>query len=245
MDVLIPIIASIIVSLISLVGIAFLYFKTLEKTLKYLVAFAAGALLGGAFFHLIAEASDLQTEKNFIEIGVNIIGGFIVFLLIEKFLYWHHCHEKKNCMHHISYMNLIGDFVHNFLDGIAIGISFGISLYTGIATTLAIALHEIPQEIGDMAILIHFGLKKTKAIILNFLVSLSAIIGAIVGFYLSDVEMISRYLMAFSAGGFIFIATTDLIPEMKKEESKKESIILLIVFAIGIIVLYLAKILFE
>ena len=245
MDILIPIIAASVVSLISLVGIFFLYYRPSEKIIKYLVAFAAGALLGGAFFHLIAEAFEKQIEKNFIEIGLMTIAGFVAFLITEKFLYWHHCHMKKNCTHQISYMNLIGDALHNFLDGIAIGISFTISLPTGIATSLAIALHEIPQELGDMATIIHFGIKKTKALLLNLLVALVAIIGAIVGFYLSDIEIFRISLMAFSAGGFIFIGKTDLIPEMKKEESKKESIFLMIAFLTGLALLYLAKILFE
>ncbi|MEM4137724.1 MAG: ZIP family metal transporter [Candidatus Anstonellaceae archaeon] len=244
MNVIIPIIASITVSIISLIGLIF-YFKKIEKYLYFLVAFSAGALLGGAFFHLISEA--LEITENFELIATYVLIGFIVFFILEKFLFWHHCHDREpTCKHHISYMNLYGDFLHNFIDGLVIGSTFYIDINLGIATTIAIILHEIPQEIGDMGILLHFGMKKSKAIFLNFLVSLGAIGGALVGFYLSEnIEPLKLFIISFAGGGFIYIASADLVPELHKEQNKKYSFFGLVMFTLGILILYLAKIMFE
>jgi zinc and cadmium transporter len=247
MDILYPILAATLVSLLSLIGLVF-YSKKFQNLLIYFVAFSAGALLGGAFFHLLVEA--LEINNNFLEISIYLILGFSAFFILENFLYWHHCHQSsKECTHHISYLNLIGDFFHNFLDGLAIGISFLVSPSVGLASTLAIASHELPQEMGDMAILLHFGLKKSKAILLNFLISLTSILGAIFGFYFSQsFEPIKSIFLSFCAGNFVYMAASDLIPEIKSEKTKKGPIhagILFFVFIIGIVFLFLIKILFE
>lgn len=245
MSVLIPILASLVVSLISLIGI-FFYFEKFSKFIFYLVAFSAGALLGGAFFHLLPEASEI-TNNDQLMVSTYILGGFVLFFILEKFLFWHHCHDKEpSCKHHLSYMNLYGDLLHNFLDGIVIGAAFSINFEVGITTSIVIILHEIPQEFGDIATLLHFGLKKSKAIFLNFLVSLSAVLGAIVGFYVSEIiQPLKVVLLAITAGGFIYIASADLVPELQKEKNPRNSFFLLLTFIIGIIILYAAKVFFE
>ncbi|MCX8163093.1 MAG: ZIP family metal transporter [Candidatus Micrarchaeota archaeon] len=244
MELIFALAAAIIVSLFSLVGLI-IYSPKISKYIYLLVAFAAGALLGGAFFHLIDEA--LEIAKNFEQVAIFVLSGFVLFFILEKFLFWHHCHDKEpQCKHHLSYMNLYGDVLHNFIDGLAIGTAFSIDINIGIATSAVIILHEIPQELGDMGILLHFGMKKSKALFLNFLVSLSAVLGSVVGFYLSEnIEPLKLVLICIAAGGFIYIASADLVPELHKEQNKKYSFIGFLLMLGGIILLYIAKILFE
>lgn len=211
--------ASILVSLLSLVGVLFLSLKEkiLNQILLYLVAFSAGSLLGAAFLHLLPEAIESQ-KQNF---GIAILAGFILFFIIEKFLHWHHCHKNQNC-HHIktlSYMNLVGDAVHNFIDGLLIAASFSVSFNLGFITTINLIFHEIPQEIGDFGVLIHGGFKKSKALLFNLISASTALLGTIIGLLISSKnETISAFLIPLAAGGFIYIAATDLIPELKESQ---------------------------
>jgi len=229
------IIATLIVSLISLLSIVFLAIKekSLNKLLLFLVALSAGVLLGTAFFHLIPEIS---TKENAF---VYVVLGFILFFIIEKYLYWQHCHKGKCHVHTFAYMNLFGDFIHNFLDGLIIASSFLISLPLGITATIAIIIHEIPQEISDFGVLLYGGFSKKKAIFLNFLTALTAVIGGIVGYFLSSSSLLVLSIIpAIAAGGFIYIACSDLIPEMKKDTTKL-SILHFIIFLLGIVLTYL------
>lgn len=239
-------IATILISCLSLVGVIGFIIKDriLKSIALMLVAFSTGSLLGGAFFHLLPESiGDGENLNPFIY----LLFGIIIFYILERFLKWHHCHENDNCaVHSFSYMSLFGDGLHNFIDGLVIVSAFSISIEIGVATSIAIASHEIPQEFGDFGILIHGGMKKTKAIFWNLLVSLSAIVGVIIGYFLLDsIENISLILLPIAAGGFIYISMSDLIPELHKEKSLKKSLIYFVMFVFGLSFMYLIKIIFE
>ncbi|MEM2974171.1 MAG: ZIP family metal transporter [Candidatus Micrarchaeia archaeon] len=226
-----------LVSLLSLIGSLFLAIKeaVVRKILIILVSLSAGALIGGAFLHLIPEAiNSLETSTAF---EYTLI-GFISFFLIEKVLHWRHCHDKRCTVHTFAYINLFGDVVHNFIDGAVIAASFMASIPLGIATTLAIALHEIPQELGDFGVLLYGGFKKTKALFLNFICALVAILGGISSYFLSGyIEGSIVFLLPFAAGGFIYISASDLIPEIRKETNIKKSFTTLAIFIIGILLM--------
>ena len=229
-------ISVVIVSLVSLIGVWTLSIKTerLKAILIYLLAFSAGALFGDAFIHIFPEIG-----KNGFSIysSLFVLSGIGLFFVIEKFIHWQHCHMPitEEHAHPFAYMNLIGDGLHNFIDGSIIAASFLVNIPLGIATTLAVILHEIPQEIGDFGVLLHGGFSKEKALGLNFLTALTAIIGAvitlIVGRFFANVSL---FLLPIAAGGFIYIAGSDLIPELHKETAVKRSLMQLIAFLLGI-----------
>ncbi|NUN11656.1 ZIP family metal transporter [Candidatus Micrarchaeota archaeon] len=234
--------ATIIVSTISLVGILTLSIndKKLHSMLKYLVSFSAGALIAAAFFDLLPEALEITTQEN--ALLLTLI-GIVSFFIVEKFLYWHHHHEH----HHegeeleqpFTKLNLIGDGIHNFVDGSIIAASFIQSTELGIISSLAIIAHEIPQEIGDYSLLIYGGLTKKKALFYNFLTALTAIIGALLTFFFSDlIPNLLQIIIPIAAGHFIYIACADLVPEMHKEKNTKHSIIQFAAFSIGIILIF-------
>jgi zinc and cadmium transporter len=231
----------IIVSLASLVGIFTLSLKDsiLRKMLLYMVSFSAGAMLGGAFLHLLPE---IVAEVGFgIEISLYILLGILSFFAIEKFIHWRHCHipTSESHPHPFAYMNLFGDGVHNLIDGLVIGASYIVSIPLGIATTLAVLFHEIPQEIGDFGVLLHGGFKKRRALFMNFLTALTAVIGAAAALILSAyIEGMTIFLIPFAAGNFLYIATSDLIPELKKECGARKSAGQLIFILLGIGVMY-------
>jgi zinc and cadmium transporter len=232
------------IALIAFIGVFALALNDhlLNKILLILVSFSAGALMGGAFLHLLPESIE-KSEGT--DIFLFVLVGFILFFIIEKVLHWRHCHKGKCDVHTFHYMNLIGDSVHNFIDGLIIAASFIVSTALGFTTTIAIAAHEIPQEIGDFGVLIYGGFKKKKAIILNFIVALTVVAGGIVGYLISKTaEDVAVYLLPFAAGGFIYIAATDLIPEIKKELNIKKSMATIFVFLCGILIMWLIKFIF-
>lgn len=244
------ILATIVVSLISFVGIITLALKEklLNKILLVLIGLSAGALIGGAFLHLLPETIEGSEEFGvpLLDVFVFVIVGFILFFIIEKVLHWRHCHKGECDVHTFRYMNLIGDSIHNFIDGMIVAASFVTSIPLGITTTIAISTHEIPQEIGDFGVLIYGGFSKKKALLLNFFVALTAVIGGIVGYFISSiVENIVLYVLPFAAGGFIYIAATDLVPEIKKELDMKKYMATLAVFICGILIMWLTKIMFH
>lgn len=230
----------IIVSLISLIGVfAFtINQEKLKKILIYLVSFAAGTLLGGAFIHLIPEA--FTDGKNPQCIAVYILAGIVFFFVMEKLVKWRHCHEIAcdKHPHPFSYNILIGDSLHNFIDGMIIAGSYLISIPLGLATTLAVIFHEIPQELGDIGSLLHGGFSRAKAILYNFLTALMAVVGAIAVLVLNESIMeLSDFLIPFAAGGFIYIASSDLIPELHKETKPSRSLLQLMSFVFGIAIM--------
>jgi zinc and cadmium transporter len=227
----------IIVSLVSLVGVFFLSLgdSLLKKYVQVLISLAIGGLLGDAFIHLIPESFKEIADKTLV--GILIIAGIIFFFSIEKLIHWHHHGEDKenNQIHPVGKLILFTDGFHNMIDGIILGVSFIVSLPVGIATTLAIILHEIPQEIGDFAVLIHSGYTKKKALIFNFFSALMAVLGMILAF--SFGKVIENYLMLFlpiAAGGFIYIAVADLIPELQKTIQVKRSLVQISAVLLGV-----------
>jgi zinc and cadmium transporter len=211
----------IIISAISLVGVLVLWLKDqqLNKILLYLVSFSVGGLFGDAFIHLIPEGIE---ESGFgISFSLLILLGLLSSFIVEKFLQWRHCHipTSSEHPHSFAYMNLFGDAVHNLIDGLIVGGSYIASIPIGISTTLAVIFHEIPQEIGDFGVLIHGGFNKTKALRFNFLTALTAILGAVIALVLgATLEGFTPFLIPFAAGNFIYIAGSDLIPELRKDE---------------------------
>ena len=199
--------------------------------------------MGGAFLHLLPEAIESNTGPDAFII---VLVGFIIFFIIEKVLHWRHCHKGGCEVHTFTYMNLIGDSIHNFIDGLIMAASFTISIPLGVTTTIAISSHEIPQEIGDFGVLIYGGFSKKKALTLNFLVALTAVLGGITGYLISNlIENIAIFILPFAAGGFIYISATDLIPEIKKEMNMKKYMATLLVFIIGILIMWITKYVFN
>lgn len=233
--------ASVVVSLISLIGIVTLLIKdkVLYRILYLLIGFSAGALIGGAFLHLLPEALE-QAKSN--SVFFYTILGFICFFILEKYFYWRHCHNGVCDVHVFTYLNLIGDGIHNFSDGLVIGASFIINIKFGIITTLVIIFHEIPQEIGDFGVLVYGGFNKIKALVYNFIFALSCILGTIIGYLLSQkTGQFSGFLLPFTAGGFIYVASCDLIPELHKQPSLKRATWSLVAFLLGILFILSAR----
>jgi len=244
------ILATIIVSLISFVGIVTLALKdsALNKILLVLIGLSAGALMGGAFLHLLPETIEKSEIYNVpvLDLFLFVLVGFILFFIIEKVLHWHHCHKGQCDVHTFRYMNLIGDSIHNFIDGLIMAASFVVSIPLGITTTIAISVHEIPQEIGDFGVLIYGGFSKKKTLTLNFIVALTAVIGGIVGYFISSlIDNTVLYILPFAAGGFIYIAATDLVPEIRKELNMKKYMATLFVFICGILLMWMTKVFFP
>ncbi len=222
--------ATFVVSLISFVGVICLALKEniLNKILLILIGLSAGALMGGAFLHLLPEAVE---KSSGLDVYLFVLIGFILFFLIEKVLHWRHCHKGECDVHTFQYMNLVGDSIHNFIDGMIMAASFVVSVPLGITTTIAISTHEIPQEIGDFGVLLYGGFSKRRAITLNFVVALTAVLGGIVGYFVSSlIDNIVLFILPFAAGGFIYIAATDLVPEIRKELDMKKYMATLVVF---------------
>ncbi len=241
-----------IVSLLSLVGAVTLFFgrQKVEKFLIYLVGFSAGALLGDAFLHLIPES--VESAGGFVPIiSLYILIGIFFAFIVEKILHWGHTHH----FHHIEdrkdkqkrkgkekstlgYMNLFGDAMHNFVDGIVIGASYLVSVPLGFATTLAVVFHEIPQELGDFGVLLHSGFNRKKALLFNFFSACLAIAGGIIAIWLSSrIEGLLLFLIPFTAGNFIYIASSNLIPELQKEPRLGRSVAQLVSMVAGIVVM--------
>jgi zinc and cadmium transporter len=231
----------IIISAISLVGVLVLWLKTsqLNKILLYLVSFSVGGLFGDAFIHLIPEAIE---ESGFgTSVSVLILFGILSSFIVEKFLQWRHCHIPTSAEHphSFAYMNLFGDAVHNLIDGLIVGGSYLASIPVGVSTTLAVIFHEIPQELGDFGVLIHGGFNKTKALRFNFLTALTAVLGAVIALVLgAALEGFIPLLIPFAAGNFIYIAGSDLIPELRKDKpDPKKAALQVISITLGVAIM--------
>ena len=234
-----------LVSLVAFIGIVLLFLKQalLEKILLGLVAFSAGALLGGAFLHLLPESIEKAGLDNLLNVFLFLILGFVAFFVLEHFIRWHHHHAKEHPeIMPFSYLILVSDALHNFIDGVIIAAAFVVAIPLGVVTVLAVFLHEIPQEIGDFGVLIYGGFKKTRALFLNFLSAVLAMLGGIVGFFLSEKlgENIV-YLLPFAAGNFIYIAASDLLPEIKQKLNPPKSFVHFLIFLLGIGLMLLLK----
>lgn len=230
-----------LVSLISVIGVVSLPFnkERFKNILIYFVSFSAGALFGDTFIHLLPEATK-QAGGFSLSIGLFVLCGVGISFLIEKLICWRHCHLPitENHVHRFVYMNLFGDSIHNFIDGLIIGATYLTSIPIGIATTLAIILHEIPQEIGDFAVLLHGGFSRRKAILFNFLTALTAVLGTLAALFLGSIlKNPDSFLIPFAAGNFIYIAGSDLIPELHKETETAKNMIQFASFITGILVM--------
>lgn len=227
-----------IVSAISLIGIFTLSLRdSFIKGITFvLVGIATGALLGDAFIHLIPES--LEEAANPTILALTIIAGILIFFVLEKFLHWHHHQGLEGSepeIHPVGKMILVSDGVHNFVDGLIIAASYLVSIEVGVATTIAVILHEIPQEIGDFGVLLHAGYTKTKALFYNFVSALFAVLGASVALLLGGAtETFTAWLIPIAAGGFIYIALTDLIPELHKTKSLRHSALQLLAVMFGV-----------
>ena len=211
--------STLVVSSISLLGLflIFIKVKNLEKITLFLVSFAVGGLLGDAFIHLIPESFENFSPTI---ASVFLLSGILIFFIMEKILRWHHCHEV-DCHQeekHVITLNLVGDSVHNYIDGALIAASFQLSTFVGLTTTLAVILHEIPQEIGDFGIFIHHGVSVKKTVIYNFVSALTSFLGVFT-IFLFNYDF-SSYVIPITAGGFIYLALTDLTPELHRHDPK-------------------------
>ena len=246
-------ISVIIISLISFVGLFFISVneKILKGIIFILVSFSVGALFGDAFVHLIPEAFESGISASVI--SAFILLGIIIFFVLEKFIHWRHSHTEADevCEAHsefhnkemqikpAGYMILLSDTAHNFLDGIIIAASYMVSVEVGITTTIAVILHEIPQEIGQFGLLLHYGFSKFKALLFNFYSALSAILGAIVALLLgAKIDGFTPFIISIAAGGFIYIAGSDLVPEIHKTSDPKKSVIQFISILGGIALMF-------
>jgi len=232
-------------SLIAWVGLVTLFFKEkmLKKIILPLVAFSAGALLGGAFLHMIPEA--IAELGSSIAVFLWLLLGFTLFLLLEQFIHWHHCHKTPSeHKHPVTYLILISDGVHNFLGGLAIAGAFIVDIKVGIVTWLACAAHEVPQELGDFGILIHVGWEKCKVLLYNFLSALTIVAGGLIAYFLASRIDVS-FLLPFAAGNFIYIASSDLIPEIKHSDNLKHNLIHFTAFVLGVLLILAVRLMFE
>lgn len=231
-------IACILISALSLVGLAVFFIKEsfLQKTLLLLVSLSAGALLAGAFFHMLPEA--LAQEADTRKVFLFLIIGFVSFFFLEQFIHWHHCHKTPS-QHKspVTYLVLFADTVHNFFDGLAIGASFLVDFHLGVTTWLVSAAHEIPQELGDFGVLVHGGWSKKKALLFNLFSSLTAVLGGLVAYFFAG-KLEAPLLLAFSAGGFIYIACSDLIPEIKNKNCFSENSRHFLFFLLGLALVF-------
>lgn len=245
-SVIYSLIAVLVVSLVSIfaIGIVVVLRNKSSTVTRSLISFAAGALLGDVFIHIFP---DVVEEYGWtITSSIVVIFGILLAFVIEKYVHWHHCRrsEDKSHVHSLAMMNLVGDGIHNFIDGLAIAAAFIVNIPTGIATTVAIMAHEIPQEIGDFAVLIYSGMKTRRAVMLNFVTALTALLGVVVGFTLVGRDStIVPFLLPFAAGNFIYIACSDLIPELKKDETVRAGAMQVIMFVLGVGAMYVITLL--
>ncbi len=217
--------------------------KLLKKVIIYLVAFSAGGLLGGAFFHLIPESLEDISDPDLL--FVYVLVGFSLFFILERILRWHHCHQPDCQTHrHLGWMNLVGDGIHNLIDGLVIYAAFAVGPELGIPVTVSIIFHEIPQELGDFGVLIYAGFSKARALMYNFISALFAVFGVLIGFFVFNLTQCgSCFLLPLAAGGFIYIAASDLIPEIHKQEQNVKAVISFFVFILAAVMMLVIKIL--
>lgn len=229
------ILAAFLVSLTTLAGIVTLFFtkRFLDNIVSILIALSTGTLLGAAFLDLLPEASEVLEVKS---IFIYLLAGIIVFFLVERLLFWYHCHDGKCDTHKtMPYMILFGDAVHTFIDGVVLAATFLTDTTLGIAATIAIVLHELPHELSDFFVLIYSGFSRTRALLYNLLVASMHFVGILTTyyFYIRSEEQIA-YLLPIAAGGFIYIALADLMPELHKEVNFKKIFLQLVLMFVGI-----------
>lgn len=216
------------------------------------MSFAIGALLGAAFLALLPHAVTVNQNVDFHDLGLTILLGLLGFFLLEKMVLWRHCHSTHCEVHTPDHEHqhdkdasgtliIIGDAVHNLVDGVLIAAAFMTDIDLGIVTALAVAAHEIPQEVGDFAILLNSGYQRGRALFFNILASMATLVGAVIAYYsLQSMQGALPYILAIAASSFIYIAVADLIPGLHKRTELRETLQQIILIALGVIVIYLA-----
>jgi len=233
------IISTVLISLMSLVGIFFISIKegTLKKIVSRLVVFATGVLLGGALIHLIPEAFELSANAP-----LWVLAGVVLFFILEKFLFWRHCHNGVCEIHPVRYLNLFGDGIHNFVDGTVIAAAFVADFRLGVVTSIVALAHEIPQEIGDFGILVYSGLSRGRALFFNLICGTTCVLGGIVTFFFATrITNLAPILIAFAGGNFLYMALVDLLPAFRRVDGVRETVVELILFCTGIFFMWLLK----
>lgn len=247
MSLIYALVSVIFVSFLSLVGVFLISWdeRKLDRALFVLISFAAGAIIGTAFFDLLPEAFELGGSSVFLYTAF----GFVAFFFLERSIYWYHGHghecegelkvpECVGVVKNYVYLNLIGDVFHNLIDGMVITTTFFIDIPLGITTTLAVIFHELPQEIGDFAILIYGGFTKRKALIFNFLSALTALLGVFAAYLFVDyVNAFSGALLGAATGGFIYISAGELLPELQKENIPRKAVVQYSMFILGLLLI--------
>jgi len=238
--------ATLAISLTAWIGVLSLFLNEdlLDDLLLLLVALAAGSLIGGAFLHLLPRAIAETGTSDTVGLFLWLIVGFCTFYVLEQFIGWHHHHVATHDNETVSYLVLVSDALHNFIDGVVIAGSFLTSVQVGLVTTLAIALHEVPQEIGDYGVLLYGGFEPRRALVLNYVTQATVIVGGLVGVVVADaVGGLPTALLAFAAGNFVYIASADLVPEIKRSQSGRRAVLHFLVFAAGILLMLGVRIL--
>lgn len=230
--------------------------KVRSRLVPHLVSFAIGSLLGAAFLGLLPHAMEGRGVEDFHVMFLTVLLGLLSFFLLEKMVLWRHCHSE-HCEAHghdhdhgqnqnneanaTGLMVLLGDAMHNFVDGVLIAAAFLTDVHLGIVTAFAIAAHEIPQEVGDFIVLLHSGFTRAKALLFNVLASLTTVIGALLAYWwLEDMEGLLPYVLAVAASSFIYIAVADLIPGLHKRAEVSATVQQIVLIASGVIVIYFA-----
>jgi zinc and cadmium transporter len=227
----------VLVSLLSLIGIAFVSLSEsrLRQLIFVMVSLAVGSLFGDAFIHLLPESFERLASK--LQTSVLVLGGIFAFFVLEKFLLWRHQHvlESEHSIRPVGYMNLLADGAHNFIDGVIIGASYVVSFHVGVATTLAVIFHEIPHELGNFFVLLYAGFAKKKALFFNFVSAVFAILGTVISLLVGTrVADFAGVMLPLAAGGFIYIAGSDLVPELNKESTPGKSLVQMLAIGVGV-----------
>lgn len=225
-----------VISILSIIGIftSMLHKVVLKRLMLLLIAFSAGTLLGETFIHLIPE---ILEHLNISPFSILLLLGILFYLAFEKILHWHHCHHGHCNVHKYSYASLFGDLVHNFIDGLIIFVSYSVSIPLGLATSFAIIMHEVPQEADDFEILVKSGFTKTTALMFDFLLSFVVVLGILVGNLFSAFSF-EQYFLAFAAGGFVYVAFTELLPHLHHNPDSNKTISSFLFFTAGILFMY-------
>jgi len=224
--------SSLVTSLVSFVGIFTVFNEErAKKATHFIVSFAIGALLSVAFLDILPEAAQMTSLGRILPY---VLGGFFLFFILEKFIFWYHCHDGTCQVHTYSYLILWGDFIHNFIDGIILALTFMVDIRLGILTTFAVILHEIPQEISDFGILIHGGFSRGKALFYNFLSGLASVLGAVIAYgFGTNLEPFLPIGLALTSGAFVYLAAVDLMPELHESATISHSLIQIAFILLG------------
>ncbi len=240
-----------------------------DGALPHLVSFATGALLGAALLALIPHAVQGAGMENVHEVGIALIAGIALFFILEKFLLWRHCHDD-HCAEHLvggdhahghhehnhnhaqlqeaarkkasGALVLVGDALHNVLDGVLIAAAFLTDVHLGLVTAIAIMAHEIPQEVGNFAVLLASGVSRRRALFLNLLTSLTAVIGGAVGFFALEQALAALpFALAVAASSLLYVAVADLIPGLHRRVDARSGVTQVLLIGLGILLITLAE----